>query len=960
MRRLVLATAILVALAAPAPAQAAFGFQPGTAGFEAGAVKQDGTPENRAGVHPFAFDLALRRNLAGGFGDGDLRDLTLNFPAGFLLNPATFEGCSPAAFRTPRSSPFEASQSGESCPEGSQVGTVAVRTGEGGGTTRHFGVFNLEAPYGSPLAIGFAPFGVPVELVARVREDDAGLSFDLDDLAQTRDLQSFELTLWGVPWDPDHDSRRGNCLRESDGGSHGHCVVPGFPSQGAREARMKALLTLPTSCAGPMRWTVAATSWQGGAATAEAQSLGVGGEPLSLTECKNGATKASVRLATPNAGAGTGLVFDLDVDDGGGILNPNGISRPSISTARVELPEGLTLNPSLGNGLGVCTEADFARERIGTPFGAGCPGASKIGTVEVEGMLGLSKDVTGFGFGPLQKPLTGSLFVAEPYRNRFGTLLAVYIVASLPERGLFVKSTGRVELDPRSGRMVATFEDLPKLLYENFSLRFREGQRPAMVSPPACGTYSMAMDLRAWGRPSVPLQSIGSFVVDRGARGGPCPVGAPPFGVGALAGTRNSQAGAATEFFLNITRSDGDQEITSYSAQLPPGLLGSIAGIPFCPDAAIEAAKSRSGTEELAAPSCPAASSVGRTLSGYGAGPVLAYSPGGLYLAGPYRGAPLSIVAVNAAIVGPWDLGTVVVRSAITVDPRSARIGVDSTASDPIPHIRLGVPLHLRDVRVHLDRPGIMRNPTSCERSSVVSTLTGSAAPFADPRTASGTASVPFQPFGCDSLGFQPRFSLVLRGGYRRGAHPALVATYQPRAGDANVSRVAVTLPRTIFLAQENIRAICTRAQWAAEACPPQAAIGRAVASTPLLDEPLEGAVYLRSSSRPLPDLVVALRGRGVKIELEGAVDSHRGGMRASFEGLPDAPVGAFSMTLFGGRKRGLLAVADNLCRRPGRANARLLGHANLGRVLKPRVVVKCPKKAKGKRQSGKRRRGGR
>lgn len=947
MRRLALAAAIMIALAVPAPAGAAFGFPPGTAGFEAGAVKQNGTPENRAGVHPYAFNLALRRNLAGGFGDGDLRDLTLGFPAGFLVNPATFEACTPTAFRTPRSSPFGASQSGESCPEGSQVGTVAVRSGEGGGTTRHFGVFNLQAPYGSPLTLGFSPFGVPVELVARVREDDAGLSFELDDLSQAHDLQSFELTLWGTPWDPVHDGRRGNCLRESDGGSNGSCPVPGFPSQKAREERAKALLTLPTSCAGPMRWTAQATSWQGAAAATEAQSLNSGGDPLPLVECKNGATKASVRLTTPNAGAGTGLVFDLDVDDGGGILNPGGISRPSIQTARVELPEGLTLNPSLGNGLGVCSEADFAREVLGTPFGAGCPGSSKIGTVEVEGMLGLSKDQTGFGFGGLQKPLTGSLFIAEPYRNRFGTLLAVYIVASLPERGLFVKATGKVELDPRSGRMVTTFEDLPRLLYEHFSLRFREGQRPAMVSPPTCGSYAMRMDLRAWGRPTVLLQDSGSFAIDRAAGGGPCPVGAPPFRPGALAGTRNSQAGAATEFFLNMTRSDGDQEITSYSAQLPPGLLGSIAGIPFCSDAAIEAAKGRSGAEEQASPSCPAASKIGRTLSGYGAGPILAYAPGGLYLAGPYRGAPLSVVAVNAAIIGPYDLGTIVVRSAITVDPRSARIGVDSTASDPIPHIRLGVPLHLRDVRVHLDRAGIMRNPTSCERSSVVSTLTGSAPPFTNPRTAVGIATVPFQPFGCDSLGFVPRFSIALRGGFKRGAYPALVATYVPRAGDANISRAAVALPRTIFLAQENIRAICTRAQWAADACPAQSAIGRAVAATPLLDEPLEGSVFLRSSSRPLPDLAVVLRGRGVRIELEGAVDSHRGGMRASFGGLPDAPVNSFSMTLFGGRKRGLLAVADNLCRSPVQATARLLGHNNLGRVLKPRIAVRCPKKAR-------------
>ena len=948
MRRWALAIALVGALALPGPAAADFGFKPGSEGFDVAAVKADGTPENRAGIHPEALTVDIERELAGGFGDGDLRDLRLALPAGFLVNPATMGVCSATAFATPRVSPFGPSLSGESCPEGSQVGTVAVTSSHAGGSTRHFGIFNLEPPYGSPLAIGFAPYGVPIVLAAHVREADAGLDFELEGLSQAYDFRAFHLRLWGTPWAANHNAQRGNCLREETGGSFGSCPVPGFPNPQALEERSKSILTLPTACAGPMRWTATATSWQGDSAVAEAESRDAEGEPQALAECKNALTKAHVRLTSANAGSGTGLVFSLDLDDGGGILNPGGIARPSIRTARVELPAGLTINPSLGNGLGTCSEAEFASETLGTPFGAGCPGSSKIGTVEVEGMLGLDKDLTGFGVQGLAEPLRGSLFLARPYANRFGSLLAVYLVASLPRRGLFVKSTGKVELEPASGRMAVTFEDLPRLLYTHFSLRFREGQRPAMVSPPACGTYQMAMDLRAWGRPSVLLEDSDSFVIERGSGGGPCPSGAPPFRPGALAGSLNSQAGARSPFYLNLTRGDGDQEITSYSTRLPRGLLGSIAGVPFCPDAAIEAARGRSGSEELHSPSCPAASSIGRTLSGYGVGTILAYAPGGLYLAGPYRGAPLSVVAINSAVIGPFDLGTIIVRSAVQVDPRTAQVSIDSAASDPIPHIRLGVPLHLRDVRVYLDRPGLMVNPTSCERLEISSWLTGSAAPFADPRSAAAGATAPFQVIGCGALGFSPQLALTLSGPRRRGSFPTLKATVTPRPGDANISATAVTLPPSLFLEQRHIRAVCTRAEWAAEACPAAAAIGSARAETPLLEEPLEGTVYLRSSSRPLPDLAVALRGRGVRIELEGHVDSHRRGLRGSFEGLPDAPVSRFEMTLFGG-KWGLLTAAENLCRRPQRARVRMLGHSNLGREFNPRLAIRCPKGGKGK-----------
>ena len=403
-------------------------------------------------------------------------------------------------------------------------------------------------------------------------------------------------------------------------------------------------------------------------------------------------------------------------------------------------------------------------------------------------------------------------------------------------------------------------------------------------------------------------------------------------------------------FYLHLTRTDSEQEITSYSAQMPPGLLGKLKGVPYCPEAAIAAAARGSGFGELREPSCPAASSIGHTVSGYGLGSVLAYAPGGLYLAGPYHGAPLSIVAIDSATVGPFDLGVIVVRSAIRVDPRTAQVSVDSAGSDPIPHIVKGIPLHLRDVRVYIDRPGFTLNPTSCERFRVTSSLGGSGAELrlsADDTVAAVIS--PFQVSNCSALGFEPRLRLSLEGATRRGGYPALEAVVRPRPGNANIGKAAVALPPSIFLAQNHIDGICTGPQFAAERCPAASVYGHAQAITPLLGQPLEGPVYLRSSGNQLPDLVADLSGAGIRIEVGGRIDSVDGGIRGSFDVLPDAPVTKFTLTLKGG-KRGLLVNSEDLCATQARASARMIGQNNHLASLRPRLAVGCPKHAQKKR----------
>jgi hypothetical protein len=927
----------LGAASVPAPASADFGID----GFSVAVENQNGTPTVQAGAHPYALHADLALHTAGGLSDGDLRDLRLQLPPGLLVNPTAVNECSAAAFATPRVSPNEVSLSGESCPNASQVGIAAVHTSAEGGSTRYFGIFNLIPAFGTPAAIGLAPYGVPIVLGSSLREADAGLDLGLDDLSEALDLQSIELTIWGAPWLAAHDGERGNCLNERTGASFGSCLV--FGSASPPTELIKTFLTQPsTPCGAPLAFAANASSWQGGGATASAQAP-------ALEKCNKSLSSAKVQLMTDNAASGSGLVFNLDVNDGGGILNPGGIARPAIKRAQASLPEGLTINPSVGAGLGTCSEAEFARESAGSEPGAGCPNPSKVGEVEVEGPLGLAES------------LRGSVFVARPFENPAGTMLALYIVASNARRGLIVKSIGAIVPDPRSGRLTIAFDDLPRILYTHFRLTLREGQRSMIVSPPACGTYPTDLELSSWATPDVFAHQSSALAIRHGEAGGPCPAGgAQPFAPKLLAGSLNPSPATYTPFYLRMTRTDGEQEITSYSASFPPGMLAKLAGVGDCPDAAIAAARGRSGAAELASPSCPAGSRVGRTLAGYGVGATLAYAPGGLYLAGPYRGAPLSIVAIDSALVGPYDLGTVVVRSAIRIDPRTAQASIDSTGSDPIPHILGGIPLHLRDIRVYVDRPAFTNTPTSCDPLAALSTLTGAGADLVSAADDSvATSSQRYQLLGCSALAFKPKLALALKGATKQGHYPSLRATYTARPGDANLGKATVTLPPSLFLAQEHLDTICTRVQFAAAAgngtaCPAGSVIGHASVTTPLLEAPLRGTVYLRSSSNSVPDMVVALAGRGIEIEVVGRIDSRKGGIRASFEVLPDAPVSRFTLSLLGA-KRSLLVNAENLCASPRTAKVRFVGQNNDVSNQRPRLTAKCGKGTKSKPKGGER-----
>jgi hypothetical protein len=934
-----------------------FGFLAGSEGFAAAAIADGGGPETRAGAHPYQLDFTVGLNKGGEFedqpgitfADGDLRDLRIEMPPGLIVNPRAIEKCSLAQLHTPRSSPFEEpSLAGESCPDRTQVGTVEVKTSLGGGVTRRFGLFNLQPAPGVAAQLGFAPFGVPIVLDGGLRPNADGsytLTLEASNVPQRLDLYGLKLSLWGTPWGASHDGERGNCLNEAEPQFPWAKCSPGEPATFIP----RAYLTLPTACSGPLFFNATADAWQQPAqVSAQALNRTSGGAEAAMS-CKGLVfePKPVGQLNDTKASSPSGYDFRL-TENLENLTIPGQFAPPPVKTAVVHLPPGVSVNPSVGAGLGVCHPAGYAAESATSHEGEGCPNVSKLGDFEVVSPL-------------FEGRFKGAVYLAAPYDNPFNTLLAVYLVARLPERGLMVKLAGRIDPNPGTGDLVATFDGLPQLPYTDLDLTFRTGQRAFLVTPPSCGAAITTTETTPWALALSPSHTtVGDFSpvstqsttqITTGIGGGPCPAGKPPFNPAVVAGGVNSNVNSYTPYFIHITRQDTEQELTSYSLILPEGITGKLAGIPFCPDSAIEAARHKSGVGEEQSPSCPAASEVGHVQTGYGVGSSLTYTSGHIYLAGPYNGQPLSLVVINPATVGPFDLGVVVIRSAFSVNEHTAQLQIDRSASDRIPHILGGIPLHLRDVRIYMDRSQFTHNPSSCAPGDLISNLTGAGADFtseADDSTATETRH--FQLLNCRTLGFKPKLGIRLRGPTRRGAYPELRATFAARGqGDTNLKEIEVSLPHSEFLAQNHIKAICTKVQFAKQSCPAASAYGSAVAYTPLFDDPLRGNVYLRSSASKLPDLVADLYSGAVHIVLEGKIGpTKQGGISAFFANLPDEPVDRFTMTLSGGR-RGLLTNSSNICAVPPEATVKALGQTNLGASFTTVLRGQCGGKGKKK-----------
>lgn len=886
---------------------------------------------SQAGAHAdFTARLALSEK--GGQPYALTRDVVVKLPPGLIGNPEAFPKCTMLQLGlVPEDS---------ECPMDSQVGSMDI--GLGGtftGTFKDEPIYNMPAPGGDTAArFGFFAAAYPVVLNVRLEPGTNAVVASVESAPAAAGFIGSEATFWGIPANESHDLERLTPLEVLGGGG---------PPEGRESTQPEVpFMTNPASCGAGRQISVTARSYQlpDRPSTVLAPFPQITG--CGLVEFK---PRVSLQPTTNQATTSSGLNYTLELPtEGLELANLNGPSP--LKRAEVTLPEGMTLNPSAAEGLGVCSEADLARETYDSGPNVGCPETSKIGSVVATSPV-------------LDRNGEGALYLAKPYENPFGSLLALYLVVKVPDRGVLVTVPGKVEPDPRTGQLVTTFDDIPELPVATVDLRFREGARAPLITPPACGTYEAASKLSPWSAPASALDKISSFQISAGPNNRSCPAGGtPPFHPGFLAGSENNAAGSFSPFYLRVTRQDEDQDLTKFSATLPPGMVAKLAGTTQCPDSAIAQARNRTGPREgrleLSSPSCPASSEIGNVLAGAGVGSVLTYVKGKVYLAGPYKGAPLSVVGVVPAVAGPFDIGTVVTRQALRIDPKTAEVKVDGESSDPIPHILAGIPVKVRDIRVYVDRPNFTLNPTSCELFSTEATLWGGGLDvFGSQDDFPFDASSRFQAADCASLGFRPRLSLALPGGAKRGGHPALEAVYKPRRGDANLKGVVVRLPSSAFLDQAHIRTICTKVQFAANegngaGCPKGSIYGRARAFTPILDEPLEGPVFLRSSNHKLPDFVAALHGL-VDVEAVARIDSKGGGIRATFTDLPDAPLSKVVVSMQGQRK-GLIVNSTDLCAGTHRANVDFA--AQNGRRAKGRPVVKatkCSRQSRNQRKAG-------
>jgi hypothetical protein len=923
--------------ASPVTGTAAFDFTPSRvfeiSKLDAFVLDAAGADYTQAGGHPFRasgdLEMPRYRNLQEGLTPNynyapieHVKNAILDLPRGFVGNPLAVPTLCPGLTQVEQGT----------CPPESAVGGITLDLGSFGAGLGPLAIYAIEPEFGKPAQFAFAEgnSNTTYSLTPRLRADDGyAITLDATPIPLNPTFAGVtNLTLCSF----------GAFTRSQSLGAAGVQFLNGCKQAIDPTANPKPLITSPTRCVGqPPTVKLSIDSWEhpGDFKTREA----VNPTP---TGCEKVDFQPQIQLrpTSHQADSPTGMAVEITMPTKG-LEESNGLSQANLDNATITFPKGMSINPAASSGLSACSPAQV---KLGSNADDECPLSSRVGTVEVDTPL-------------LRETLTGNLYVASQKDNPFKSTLGLYMVFSSKKDGVTIKVAGKLAPDPVTGQLTSIFTENPEAPFSRLVLRLNSGDRAPLINPPRCGSYAIHSELSPWSAASpanptpaeiVPGDSV--YSVDAGPNGGPCPSGAldPKLD----AGLKNATAGSKSPFVLKLSREDGSQRFTGLDVSMPRGLTAYLKGVPYCPDHVLAgiSGEELTGNAELANPACPAASQVGTVQAGAGAGPFPFYAPGRAYLAGPYKGAPLSIAIVTPAVAGPFDLGNVVVRNALHIDPTTAQVTVKS---DPIPTILHGILLDIRDVRVNIDRSGFTAAPTNCEPMSVGAQIAGEGG-------GSVSRSNRFQVGDCASLAFKPKLSLRLFGGTKRGSHPRLRAILTARPGDANIAGASVALPHSEFLDQAHIRTICTRVQFKAGACPAGAIYGHAEARTPLLDNPLSGPVYLRSSDNPLPDLVAALRGpanQPIEVILAGRIDSVHGGIRSSFEAVPDQPVSSFILNMQGGKK-GLLVNSRNICKSKNRAAVKFSGQNGKSAKLHPLLQNACKTKKATKKGKHARRKG--
>lgn len=887
---------------------------------------------NQAGGHPdleiwFEVENRLTQRSQSACNCEDAKNATVHLPAGFIGDPHAAPQCSIAEF------------SADECPIDSQVGVVEVKT-----SFLPFisAIYNVVPPPGVAgwLAFKIWLFDTPQFTVLSSR---TGSDYGLDATATSIyhglsvPLKSFKEDLWGVPAEHVHDELRINsaftpgnetaiAAEFCDGnGVHSTedpetiikpCLFKLPPS--VSNSPLNPFLQNPTNCEGPLTTSLNVLAYDGGSSEAFYPWPKMAGcDQLSFNP------SLYAQPTTKETDTPSGIDVNLEVPQ----LQSATIPSPSeLRGATVTLPPGFSINPNAADGKTACTDTEA---RFGTEEEAACPEYSKVGSLTIESSA-------------LPGPLPGYVYLGQPLP---GNRYRIFLVAN--GFATHIKLPGTVNADPITGQLTITFQNLPQSPLTAFDMHFFGSERGLLATPTQCGTYPVTTTFTPWATSLGTQTSTQLFTLTSGPNDAECPGTDRPFKPGFQAASSGNTAGEHSPFALEFTRNDGDQNLSGLSITTPPGFSATLAGVPYCPDAALKAAAepSYTGIEEELRPSCPVASQVGTSYAGAGAGDHPVVLTGAVYLAGPYKGAPLSLAVITPAVSGPYDLGNVVVRAALHLNSETAQI---TAISDPLPQILEGIPLRLRLVRIDFDRPNFTLNPTNCRPFSITAQATGD-------QGAVVSMSEPFQVANCWKLPFSPKLNLSLTGGTKRAQNPALHATLTANPGEAGIASTSVTLPPTEFVDNAHIQAPCTRVQFSegnipGERCPAGSRIGFARAFTPLLEKPLEGPVFLRSNGgeRKLPDVVAALNGE-IDIALDGHLDTVHGGLRTTFATVPDAPVTKFTLDLEGASK-GLLENNASLCQKKQVAVEAIVGQN--GKNADTRATIQTPCGAEHKRRA--------
>jgi hypothetical protein len=928
--------------------------------FSADIFRADGTTfESQAGAVPhtgvIAFNTVVNAEASPSVPPiveqaGSTKKIQVTIPPGLTPNPESIPECTDDQLHD------------RACPPASQVGMVRLRLrsylpgpattllsitapGAKGWLEARIGLFNMERADDSQLArFAFdsghvSDTGHMTEIIGAMRPDDNRLFFTINDVpTPTTDpttpplLTGSTLTFWGKPGSAAHDAERGSAqlrLTSTDNIAYwpGQAPLPSppFPQAGTPiqpntptsvplanipptgatgiTNRDATFLRSPTSCAGPQTAELELTSWQG--AVRNATDV-IGENTNGLQGCDQVPFSSSTEFgpSAMQADSPVPLGVTLNVPQAG---DDDPLATAHVKDVAVKLPPGMTISPSAANGLTACLDAQLAR---GTNDPISCPASSRIGSVRISTPV-------------LPEALTGSVYVGQPLPgNRYRLFL------NADGFGISIRLKGEVRPDPVTGQVTAYFNDNPQLPFSQFQLDFDGGSRAIIASPQLCGTHTGVTAMHPWSGNAADITRA-SVAVTAGC--------AFPFAPGLEARPSTLLAGADSKLSVNLRRHDGHQFLSGVSATLPAGMVAKLKGVQRCSNA------------QVAAEACPGGSQIGivSVKAGPGANPFALSAP--IYLTDAYNGGSFGAVVIMRVIAGPYDLGNVVVRQSIRIDPDTARVTV---LSDPLPQIVEGIPLRLRDLQINVTRDGFMRNPTSCGGKQIDTLLT----------SAQGVATAPAAALSfddCAKLKFEPKISLRLghKSQMRKFKYPALRAQVTQRAGEAGIRSSEVILPKHVALAAKNAKGLCEVAQARADKCPEDSIVGYAEAETPLLDKELDGPVYFVKGERTdpktgrviatLPTLYVKLQGE-TTIHLRATTNVDKDRLVTTFPAIPDAPITRFALTIKGG-KNGIIQATRNLCESKAfEGTVRFGGHNGVrAPTAKPEISTACSSKKK-------------